>query len=174
MLSPRTCVVRIAELVGIARIYASPTHTGEQSFRSLLHGLRSADAVVEQRLQYLLRLRYADAVVEQRLQYFDYGTPLGPGRASPSSRPLERETWRERERDRGGSRCAAGRGRIMHRRQLPLLLLVLSSSSAPPPEDLNPRTSELEVGRSRGVFIPTTPWCVDATAPHTAPRVLDS
>jgi hypothetical protein len=26
------------------------------------------------------------------------------------------------------------------------------------PEDINPATSELEVGRGRGVFIPTTPW----------------
>ena len=26
------------------------------------------------------------------------------------------------------------------------------------PEDINPDTSELEVGRGRGVFIPTTPW----------------
>ena len=26
------------------------------------------------------------------------------------------------------------------------------------PEDLNPATSELEVGRGRGVFVPTTPW----------------
>ena len=26
------------------------------------------------------------------------------------------------------------------------------------PEDLNPETSDLEVGRGRGVFIPTTPW----------------
>jgi cullin-associated NEDD8-dissociated protein 1 len=26
------------------------------------------------------------------------------------------------------------------------------------PEDLNPATSELEVGRGRGIFVPTTPW----------------
>ena len=26
------------------------------------------------------------------------------------------------------------------------------------PDDLNPETSELEVGRGRGVLIPTTPW----------------
>ena len=26
------------------------------------------------------------------------------------------------------------------------------------PDDINPETSELEVGRGRGVFIPTTPW----------------
>ena len=41
------------------------------------------------------------------------------------------------------------------------------------PEDLNPATSELEVGRGRGVFIPTTPWYVDVLY-HTVLRfVLD-